>query len=58
MSLGARSRLLLIVSSAGAASSSRAWLSPIAGVLPSPDSVFGRSTPLTRVMVRVVGQKD
>ena len=36
----ARSRWLLTVSSSGAASRSRAWWSPIAGVLPSPLSVL------------------
>src|SRR5277367_6065201 len=47
----ARSRLLLTVSSCGASSSWRAWWSPIAGVLPSPLSVRGRSTPLTGLWV-------
>src|SRR5437016_11809159 len=43
----ARSRFSLTVSSPGAARSSRAWWSPIPGVLPSPLSAFGRLTPLT-----------
>ena len=47
----ARSRLLLTVSSVGAASRSRAWWSPSAGVLPSPLSAFGRLTPLTGLWV-------
>src|SRR5271165_6670749 len=47
----ARSRRLLTVSSWGASSNLRAWWSPIAGVLPSPLSVLGRSTPLTGLWV-------
>ena len=46
----ARSRLLLMVSLSGAASNSRAWWSPSAGVLPSPLSVFGRFDAFDRVV--------
>jgi hypothetical protein len=47
----ARSRLSLIRLSAGAARRSRAWLSPIAGVLPSPLSARGRLKLLTGLWV-------